>query len=167
MFRTLCADLRTSNSSVQKQWDIGQSFLLLGAKIIVLISAGSDDDIQPQAINAMEGLGAGLLVHEDRIGEGVDALRGGENRRLSKLMLIVGFDNGGAVRVMRTSVSCVASFLLAVGCKTCFTDQETSNMLYEMMGFRDVLRTIPVSRGQIVQAVGAVSGYGHRYLKDT
>ncbi|CAF9905145.1 MAG: hypothetical protein ALECFALPRED_000160 [Alectoria fallacina] len=153
-----------SNSSVQKQWSIGQSILLVGAATIALISAGSEDDIQPQAIIAMEGLGAGLLVHKDRIGEGVDALKGGENRRLSKLMLTVGLNNGGAARVMRSSVSCVASFLLAVACKTCFTDQEAGSMLYEMMDLRGVLRAVPVSRGQIEQAVGAVSGYGYKIV---
>ncbi len=156
--------MSTSNSSVQKQWDIGQSILLVGVAAIALLSAGSEDDIQPQAIVAMEGLGAGLLVHQDRIGEGVDALKGGENRKWSKLKLTVGLNNGGTARVMRSSVSCVASFLLAVACKTCFTDQETGGILYEMMDFRGVLRTVPIYRGQIEQAVGAISGYGYKIV---
>lgn len=156
--------MSTHSSSVQKQWDIGQSVLILGAATIALIDAGSQDDIQPQAIVAMEGLGAGLLVHQDRIGEGIDALKGGENRKLSKLMLTFGLNNGGAARIMRGSVSCVASFMLAVACKTCFTDQETGSLLYDMMSFRGVLRTVPVSRGQIEQAVGAISGYGYKIV---
>ena len=154
--------MSTRNSSVQKQWDIGQSIFFLGRATIALIDAGSQDDIQPQAIVAMEGLGAGLLVHQDRIGEGIDALKGGENRKLSKLMLTLGLNNGGAARIMRESVPCVASFLLAVACKTCFTDHETGSLLYDMMSFRGVLRTVPVSRGQIEQAVGAISGYGYK-----
>ena len=156
--------MSTPNSSVQKQWDIGHSVLLAGGVIIALIAAASQDDIQPQAILAMEGLGAGLLVHQDRIGDGIDALKGGENRKLSKLMLTFGLNNGGAARIMRGSVSCVASFMLAVACKTCFTDQEIGSLLYDMMSFRGVLRTVPVSRGQIEQAVGAISGYGYKIV---
>ena len=156
--------MTTSNSSVQKQWDIGQSILLVGVAAIALLSAGTEDDIQPQAIVAMEGLGAGLLVHQDRIGEGVDALKGGENRKWSNLKLTVGLNNRGAARVMRNSVSCVGSFLLAVACKTCFTGQETGSILYEMMDFRGVLRTVPIYRGQIEQAGGYVSGYGYEIV---
>ncbi|KAL8784411.1 MAG: hypothetical protein Q9195_009056 [Heterodermia aff. obscurata] len=153
-----------SGSSIQKQWDIGQSIFLIGVTAIALLKAGSEDDIQPQAIVALEGLGAGLLVHKDRIDEAVDALKGNENRRLSKLMLSIGLNHGGVARIMRKSVPCVASFLLAVACKTCFTDRETGSMLYEMMDLRGVLRTVPVSRGQIEQAVGAFSGYGYKIV---
>ena len=153
-----------SNSKIQKQWDIGQSIFLIGVTAIALLKAGSEDDIQPQAILALEGLGVGLLVHKDRIDEAVDALKGCENRRLSKLMLSIGLNHGGVARIMRKSVPCVASFLLAVCCKTCFTDQETGSMLYEMMDLRGVLRTVPVSRGQVEQAVGAFSGYGHKIV---
>ena len=156
--------MSTQNSSIQKQWDIGQSVVIWGKATIALIEAGSQDDIQPQAILAMERLGAGLLVHEDRINEGVDALKGGESRKLSRLMLTIGLNNGGAARVMKDSVSCVASFMLAVACKTCFTDQETGSLLYDMMSFRGVLKKVPVSRGQVEQAVGAISGYGYKIV---
>ncbi len=148
--------MSTSNSSVQKQWDIGQSILLVGVAEIALLSAGSEDAIQHQAIV--------LLVHQDRIGEGVDALKGGENRKWSKLKLMVGLNNGGTARVMRSLVSCVASFQLAVACKTCFTHQETGSILYEMMDFRGVLQIVPIYRGQIEQAVGAISGYGYNIV---
>lgn len=147
-----------SKSYAQKQWDIGQSRFLAGATAVALMSAGSEDDIQPQAIVAMEGLGVGLLVHQDRISEGTDALRGGESRRLSRLMITVGRNDGGAARLMRDTVACVACFVSAIACKTCFTDQETGSMLYDIMELRGVLRSVPVSRKQIEQAVGMISG---------
>ena len=153
-----------SSSSVQKQWDIGQSVFVVGAAVVAMLSAASQDDVQPQAILAMEALGAGLLVHQDRIGEGIDALNGGESRKLTKLNLMVGLHRGGVAREIRKSVSCVAAFILAVACKTCFTDREVGSILYEMMDLRGVLRKIPVSRWQIEQFVGSVSGYGYKIM---
>ncbi|KAL8886019.1 MAG: hypothetical protein Q9215_006218 [Flavoplaca cf. flavocitrina] len=155
------------SSGVRKQWDIGHSIFLAGAVVRSLIKAGSEDDIQPQAILAMEGLGAGLLVDQERISDGVDALKGGENRKFNQLMITAGLTNGGAARLMRDSIPCVAAFVLAVACKTCFTDQETGSILYEMMHFRGVLRSVPVSRTQIERAVGALSGYGHNIVPNT
>lgn len=112
----------------------------------------------------MEGLGAGLLIDQDRISEGIDALKGGESRRLSQLMIIIGLRNGGTARLMRESVACVASFVLAAAFKTCFTDQETGSMFYDMMKFRRVLQSVPVSRTQIERAVGAIFGFGHKIV---
>lgn len=125
--------MNVSKSNIQKQWDIGQSVFYALASARALLSAGSEDDIQPQAIIAMEGLGAGLLIDQDRISEGIDALKGGESRRLSQLMIIVGLSNGGTARLMRESVACIASFVLATTYKTCFTDQEIGSMLFDMM----------------------------------
>ena len=153
-----------SVSSVQKQWDIGQSVFLAGAAVVALLSAASQDDVQPQAILAMEALGAGLLVHQDRIGEGIDALNGGESRKLTKLNPMVGLHRGGVAREIRKSFSCVAAFVLAVACKTCFTDQEVGSIRYKMMDLRGVLRRSPVSRWQIEQFVGSVSGYGYKIM---
>ena len=48
-------------SNIQ-QWDIGHSVFHAIASARALLSAGSEDDIQPPAIIAMEGLGAGLLI---------------------------------------------------------------------------------------------------------
>lgn len=112
----------------------------------------------------MEALGAGLLVHQDRIGDGIDALNGSESRKLSKLKLMVGLNKGGVAREMRKSVSCVAAFVLAVACKTCFTDQQAGSLLYEMMAHRGLLRMVPVSRGQIGQFIESVSGYGYKII---
>ena len=153
-----------SGSSVQKQWDIGQSVFLVGAAVVALLSAASQDDVQPQAILAMEALGAGLLVHQDRIGDGIDALNGGESRKLTKLNIMVGLHRGGVAREIRKSVSCVAAFMLAVACKTCFQDREVGGILYEMMDLRGILRIVPVSRWQIEQFVSSVSGYGYRIM---
>ena len=153
-----------AGSSIQKQWDIGQSVFLVGAAVVALLSAASQDDVQPQAILALEALGAGLLVHQNRIGEGVDALNGGESRKLTKLNLMVGLHRGGVAREIRKSVSCVAAFILAVACKTCFTDREVGSLLYEMMDHRGVLRKLPVSRWQIEQLVCSVSGYGYKIM---
>lgn len=150
-----------SNSHVQRQWDIGQSIFLAGATVRALIKAGSEDDIQPQAIIALEGLGASLFIDQERISQGIDALRGGESRKLSRLLITVGLNNGGTARLIRDSVACVASFMLAVACKTCFTDQEAGSVLHDMMALRGVLRSVPVSRTQIERAVGAISGYGY------
>ncbi|KAL9116368.1 MAG: hypothetical protein Q9187_007110 [Circinaria calcarea] len=150
--------------SIQAQWDIGQSIFTIKDRIIELVRAGSEDDVQPQAILAMEGLGAGIIVHNDRIGEGKLALKGGESRRMEKLLLLVGLSGGGVARLMRESTPCIASFLLAVACKTCLTDDETGAILYEMMVLRNVLQTVPVFKEQICQFVGAISGYGYSIL---
>ena len=150
--------------SIQTQWDIGQSIFTLKDRIVELIRAGSEDDVQPQAILAMEGLGAGIIVHNDRIGEGKLALKGGESYKLEKLLLLIGFTGGGVARLMRDSTPCIASFLLIVACKTCFTDDETGAILYEMMVLRNVLRTVPVFKEQICQYVCAISGYGYSIL---
>ncbi len=54
--------MNMSKSNTQKQWDIGQFVFHAIASARALLSAGSEDDIQPQPIIAMEGLGAGLLI---------------------------------------------------------------------------------------------------------
>lgn len=120
-----------------------QSILLVGAAKIASISAGSEDDNQPETIIAMKGLGANLLVHQD---ECVDALKDGENRISSKPMITVKMNNIGAARELRSSISCVASYLLAVACKTCLTSQEASSKLYDMMNVGGILQAVPVSR---------------------
>ena len=156
--------MNVSNFNIQKQWDIGQSVFHAITSARALLSAGSEDDIQPQAIITMEGLGAGLLVDQDRISEGINALKGGESRRLSQLIITVRLSNGGTTRLMRESVAYVASFVLATAYKTCFTDQETSSILYDMIKCRRVLQSVPVSRTQIERAVGAISGFRHKIV---
>ena len=79
-------------------------------------------------------------------------------------MITVGLSNGGTARFMRESVACVASFVLAAACETCFTDQEPGSMLYDMMKCRRVLQSVPVSRTQVERAVGALSGFGHKIV---
>ena len=54
-------------------------------------------------------------------------------------MITVGLGTRGTARLMRESVACVASFVLAAGCKTCLTDQETGTMIYDITKCRHVL----------------------------
>ncbi len=79
-------------------------------------------------------------------------------------MIIVGLSNGGTARLMMESVACVVSFVLAAACKTCFTDQGTGSILYDIMKCRGVLQSVPVSRTQIERVVGAISSFGHKIV---
>ena len=157
------------SAGVQTQLEISSTLLLTKNAVFALLRASSEDDVQAQAVLALEQLGASILGHisQDRIEEGIAALTKVEYWPLKRLKLSIGLHGGGVAEVMRNSVPCIAGFLLAVACKTVFTDGQTAQLLYHMMEDRKILKTVPVTKGQIEQVIGIISGYGHKITPST
>jgi hypothetical protein len=65
---------------------------------------------------------------------------------------------------MRGSISLVKSFLLAMACKVCFTDEEAGYILHQMMWSAGVVNTLPIYASQVGQFISAISGYGDAIL---
>ncbi|KAI9701827.1 MAG: hypothetical protein M1836_001171 [Candelina mexicana] len=145
-----------------RAWDLGYSVFKAGSAVFDLIKASAEDDVQCQAVLALEGLGAGCLVSQHRIGDAVEALSQRKVEWIERLKITIGLSGGGIARVLRKSTPCLAAFLLAMACKTCFSDEDVGSILFEMMVFQGLIRQIPVSAWQVGQLIGAVSGYGDR-----
>ncbi|MCJ1374403.1 hypothetical protein MMC20_005635 [Loxospora ochrophaea] len=155
----------SSSRNVQVQWDLSTTTLLARDTVISLLKVASETEVQPQAVIAMEGLGAAIggRISPGRIAEAVTALSGGENRIFEWLKVSIGLKSGIA-RVMKSSVPLVLSFLLTIACKPSFTNEEIGRLLYDMMACRNILKSVPVSPSQITQLVDTISGYGHHMI---
>jgi hypothetical protein len=155
-----------SRPRVQAHWDVANSSFKAWDVAVALVRAASQDDVQVQAILAMEGLGAGMhgLVSQEMIAHGAEALNNGHTQVFKWLNLLIGFNRGGIAKTMSESTPLVASFLLATACRTSFTNEEASHFLFKMMESQNILRTVPIYPRQIEQLVNLVSAYGDKLL---
>lgn len=94
----------SSSSPLYKQWEtpaaLGQGLGVVD-RLVALVKAASQDDVQPQAVIAIENLGADCLVSSDLISEGIDALNGNESIRLRDTKALIGLQNERTVAEFR------------------------------------------------------------------
>jgi hypothetical protein len=145
-------------SSVQPQWDLGQTTFQTTRQLRDLITIASQPNVQPQAVLAAEQLGFGLLASPERIDEAVVALGGNESTRIEKLRAFVGFISGDLQRLMRQSTSLLQFFLTITACKPCYEDTELGDLAFEMMVQASILTRFPVASSQLAQLVRTFSG---------
>ena len=127
-------------------------------RVLSLVKAASQDDVQPQAVIALETLGAGCHVSSHLISEGIDALNGQESIRLKDSKALLGLVNSNVVAEFRTSTARVQAFLLSTALLSCgFNETEISDIFYEMLSYRKLLKGNPVSRGQLRDLVKGLS----------
>jgi len=154
---------------IQPQIELSNSALLAANLLTRVLCASSEDDVQPQAALAMEALGQRLFVSKQVIQTGQEIFKPQKEKRKDKIMidtmkLIIGLTSSGWPEAMRGSISLVKSFLLAMACKVCFTDEEAGRILHQMMWSAGVVRTFPIYASQVGQFISAISGYGHSIL---
>ena len=149
----------TASGAVQPQWNVLETALLARNSIVAILCACAEEDVQGQAILALEGLGFGLIIDEDRRAEGLKALRTFRSRIVHQLRLTIGLSKGGLAMHISQSQNLIASFLIVCVCKVCFNDETTGAILFEMIKKRGIHDRVPVLSWQIVQVVNAISGY--------
>ena len=156
-------------SIIQPQIELSNSALLAANLVTRVLRASSEDDVQPQAALAMEALGQRLLVSKQIIETGQEIFKPSKEKQKGKVMidtmkLIIGLTSGGWPEAMRSSISLVKSFLLAMACKVCFTDEEAGCIIHQMIWSTGVVHTFPIYASQVGQFISAISGYGHAIL---
>ena len=129
--KALSEEMSISNI-VQKQWDIGYTSFASTERLVTLIRAASEDNVQPQAVLALCALGSKIQPHQELIGKAVDALGGTKNVNLEHLRLSVGLQYGGTALYLRESTPGVAIFLLISALKLWHLDDDVGNILHQM-----------------------------------
>jgi hypothetical protein len=145
---------------VQLQVDLVNLGTISGQKVLDILVACAEDDIQGLVIPPLEVFGSWLLVDRDRIAKGGDALRKTESKVVSFLKLVIGLSGRGLTKALRHNIHLTASFLFAVACSPCFTVEETGKLIHEMMTLKGVLRSYPIHSTPLSQFVRTVIGYG-------
>ncbi|KAL9117416.1 MAG: hypothetical protein Q9187_006048 [Circinaria calcarea] len=145
--------------AIQAQWELSHTVFKTAGMLWDLIRAAGQDNVQSQAVIALETLGAGILVSPVRISEGYEALRRNNAQVFERLGISIGLNGGGIVRLLRKSTPCIAGFLFITACKPCYTDSEIGAILFELMAATGLLNKIPISPLQLGQLVGSLSGY--------
>lgn len=149
---------------VQTQWSLDNTVFQAIAAFRALSTAAAYDNVQTQAVYAFEALGSSLLVADHRINEGLEALNPKlRQERFERLKLVLGLTPGGVGHlIQKRAPQCVPSFLLAVSLKTCLSDHEIGNVLYNMLVFQGLFRKpeFRASRMQMGDLVSSISGFG-------
>ncbi|KJY01456.1 hypothetical protein TI39_contig290g00018 [Zymoseptoria brevis] len=145
--------------SLSAQWDVGNSLSGAASGMRALALVLSKEEVQPQAGFAFDAIGAKLNVDDALHGDAVVALNGDESVRLAGIKLLIGLQSGGVAQALRSSSSCVRTFLLVAALKGCsYEEQEIADILYEMMRSTNLLSQVPVAPRQLRRMVTAVSG---------
>jgi hypothetical protein len=146
-----------NSSSVQPQWELGQTTFQTTRQLRDLITIASQPNVQPQAVLAAEQLGFGLLASPERIDEAIVALDGNESTRVGNLRAFVGFASDDLQRLMRQSTGLLQFFLATTACKPCYEDTELGDLAFEMMVHASILKRYPVASSQLAQLVRTFS----------
>jgi hypothetical protein len=147
------------SSAVQAQWNLLETALVAKDTIFAILRACADEDVQGQAVLALEGLGFGLMIHEDRREKGKNALKTFKNQVIHQLKLSIGLHRGGLAMEMSRTSNLVAAFLLICACKPWLSDESTGKLLFEMIKCKGVHAQAPLPAWQISSVVSAVSGF--------
>jgi hypothetical protein len=149
----------SDSNSIQSQWNVLETAILAKDSMVAILRACAEEDVQGQAVLALEGLGFGLEIDERRREAGLKALKTWQARVVHQLRLFIGLSRGGLAMHMSQSQNLIASFLIICACKICYEDEQTALILYELMKLRGIYDRVPVLPGQISQLVSAISGY--------
>lgn len=124
-----------------------------------LITSVSQDDVQPQAVLAVEALGSIFLASADRINEAVDALGGNDSVRVENVLASIGLTSGGLRHTTRKSTGLLQFFLVCTMSKLCFIDEECATLAFEMLKTSGLLAKYPVATSQLTRLVNQLSGH--------
>ncbi|KAK4183727.1 hypothetical protein QBC35DRAFT_518045 [Podospora australis] len=135
-----------------------------------LLRASQKEDLQSSAVLALEALGSSIIVHPDRISDGMHALsNGGQNERLPKFLVNIGVSSGGLSHFIRKQAPrYVTSFHLATGLKAFLTDAEIADIFYDMLVHQGLTKIpeLRCSRSQLASVIEATSGYSDQLIPE-
>ena len=159
-----CSLEMTDPRAISLQYDFGVSVTALSGKLLQLIGAASEDNVQPQAVLALRALGSFIHPSPHLIGKAVDALDGTKNVNLEHLKLTVGIDSGGTALFLRQSTPGIAAFLLVCALRIAYNDNEIGEIMYGMAAQSGILKSWPTSAQQLSQVVETLSGYAYKLI---
>ena len=154
----------SSSDAVQKQWDVSATSIASSQKLLELIAAASEDNVQPQAVLALCALGSIIHPSPELIGTAVDALGGTKNVKLENLKLAIGLRIGGTALHLRQTTPGLAVFLLICALKLWHIDNDVGIILHRMAVKSGVISRWPASSQQFCDAVDAVAGHAGTIL---
>ena len=154
----------STSDAVQKQWDVGSTAIASTQKLLELIGAVSEDNVQAQAVLAFCALGTVIRPTPELIGSAVDALGGTKNVKLQNLKLAIGLKMDGTASYLRQSSPGIATFLLTCALKLWYTDDNIGNILHQIAVRSGVVSHYPTSPQQFCRIIDAVSGHAGRIL---
>ncbi|CAP70995.1 uncharacterized protein PODANS_3_10430 [Podospora anserina S mat+] len=153
---------------VQTQWSIDNTLFKTAGFFWGLFRASQQEDLQSSAVLALEALGSSIIVHPDRISDGMQALSSrGQNERLGSFLVNIGVSSGGISQFIRKHAPCyVTSFLLATSLKAFLTDAEIDDVFYDMLVHQGLTKIpeLRCSRSQLTNAIGATAGYSDQLI---
>ncbi|MCJ1329573.1 hypothetical protein MMC10_006253 [Thelotrema lepadinum] len=148
------------SKSISLQYDLGVSSTALSNKLLELIGAASEDNVQPQSVLALRALGSLLHPDPNLIGKAVNALDGVQNIKIEHMKLTIGLNSGGTAAFLRQSTPGIAGFLLICAFKlAAYSDHEIGEILYHMALESGTLTTWPTSSQQFTQVVDVLTEY--------
>ena len=146
-------------TSVQPQWDIGNSAFSVSGKIWGLMKAATVDDVQPAAVYAAEAIGSQMIVDPHLIGKAVDALGGDQSYRLDNIKLHIGLCSGGVAGQVRLSPAATKAFLLITVLRLHMQADEIGDLLFEFIVESNLIEKAPVSSKQLRDFVRSVESH--------
>ena len=153
-----------TSDAVQKQWDLGSTSIASTQKLLELIGAVSEDNVQPQAVLAFCALGTVIRPTPELIGSAVNALGGTKNVKLQNLKLAIGLRTDGTASYLRQSSPGIATFLLTCALKLWYTDDNVGNILHEIALRSGVVSQYPASPQQFCRIIETISGHAGKIL---
>lgn len=127
------------------------------------MQAVSQDNVQPSAVMAVEALGSSMIVSEERINDGLDALNAkGRYSWLERIPIYLGLTSGGVATLIRTvALRAIPAFLLITSLKTFMTDEDIAHVLFEMLIHQGLARKpeLRATKQQLCEVVDVVSGF--------
>ena len=168
-------------TTIQSQWDIGNTAFTAGTSVFGLIVAATQDDVQVAAVMAAEAIGSQMIVDTGShspwtihafaypqialIGHAVDALNEDKNFRLEKVKLHLGLSKGGISGQLQQSSAAVRTFLLISVLRLGLNACEIGDILYEMLAEIKGVDMLPVSPSQLRSFVESLEGHSLKMRK--
>lgn len=154
----------TGNGSIiQAQFSLANSVFSATGNLVELLSKSARDDVQCQAVAALEALSSTMLVEPQRIDEALEALSCKDKFTIvERFKLTLGLCPGGISDIFRNHArQCLPSLLLIAGLKTLMDDAEIGSILYEELVFTGLVNRpeFRVTRSQLTSVVQLLSGF--------
>jgi len=141
--------------------DLNDLSRLASSPLFSIIAASSRYNIQPLAILALKDLGVSILADVDLIQKAKASFDRPFKVGIRSLKICLGLSEDPVSKEVEHNSHFAAAFLLAVGCKTIFTVDETATLLHYLVESRPFFNsTTAPSVKQLAEVICHINGYG-------
>lgn len=148
--------------SLQLQFEVTAGAIISVHVVRELLKACQADDLQPLTMSSLESLGQWLAVDRDRLSQGEDALgESSDKRHLIRFAnkVFLGTHTEGIIGQVRKNLHLMASFLFVCTCTT-LTQQQTAELVHELMRLTGAVDRNGTSRNEVSKFVERIAGCG-------